>query len=330
MVLATPITARYGITEPVLDIKEGKNQFLPPQGIAWFGTDDIGRDVYSRLLYGIRTSLFIGLAVGDHLGVHRHRGRCVRRAARRPVRRHHDAGHRRVPGVPVPRRRDHRARVPRWARRSSTPIIGDKTSIRFIIVLFAIFGWMGVARLVRGQVLSLKEREYIEAARAVGASNLRIVVSPPAAELDRPDHGGADAVGDRCDRRRVDAVVLRVRPAAGPGLHVARQARSSCRARVPSRATGGWWCSPAGRSCCWRCASTSSVTVSATRSTPSSTAGSDHGRIGVVPRGTCASASARRTGRCRPCAASTSTSQPARRSVWWARAVRASRSRSSR
>ena len=39
-----------------------------------------------------------------------------------------------------------------------------------MIFLFAIFGWMGVARLVRGQVLSLKEREFIEAARAVGAS----------------------------------------------------------------------------------------------------------------------------------------------------------------
>ena len=50
------------------------------------------------------------------------------------------------------------------------PVVGDKTSIRFIIFLFAIFAWMGVARLVRGQVLALKEREFIEAARAVGAS----------------------------------------------------------------------------------------------------------------------------------------------------------------
>ncbi|MCY7299654.1 MAG: ABC transporter permease, partial [Ilumatobacteraceae bacterium] len=58
-----------------------------------------------------------------------------------------------------------------------TGIIGDVSSIRFIIALFAIFGWMGVARLVRGQVLALKEREFIEAARAVGASNTRIVLS---------------------------------------------------------------------------------------------------------------------------------------------------------
>jgi len=57
------------------------------------------------------------------------------------------------------------------------PVIGNKSSIRFIIVLFAVFGWMYVARLVRGQVLALKEREFIEASRAVGASNFRIVRS---------------------------------------------------------------------------------------------------------------------------------------------------------
>jgi peptide/nickel transport system permease protein len=58
-----------------------------------------------------------------------------------------------------------------WLR----PIIGDLSSVRFIIVLFAVFGWMGVARIVRGQVLALKEREFIEAARAVGASRWYIV-----------------------------------------------------------------------------------------------------------------------------------------------------------
>ena len=57
-----------------------------------------------------------------------------------------------------------------------TPIIGERTSIRFIVFLLAIFGWMTVARIVRGQVLALKEREFIEASRAVGASNFRIVV----------------------------------------------------------------------------------------------------------------------------------------------------------
>lgn len=182
MVLATPITARYGINEAVRDISEGKNQFLKPQSIAWFGTDDIGYDIYSRLLYGIRTSLFIGLAsaiisvfigtaVGAFAGLRGGRFDDIMMRVTDVflafpflvaviVVREFLGGLDEVPGFG-------------WVN----DIIGEKTSIRFIIVLFAIFGWMGVARLVRGQVLSLKEREYIEAARAVGASNLRIVTA---------------------------------------------------------------------------------------------------------------------------------------------------------
>jgi peptide/nickel transport system permease protein len=58
-----------------------------------------------------------------------------------------------------------------WLR----PVVGDLSSIRFIIVLFSIFGWMSVARIVRGQVLALKEREFIEAARAAGADRWWVV-----------------------------------------------------------------------------------------------------------------------------------------------------------
>src|SRR5690606_36385897 len=61
-VVATPITARYGINQPVRNIRDGNNVYLEPQSLAWFGTDNIGRDIYSRLLYGIRTSLIIGVS----------------------------------------------------------------------------------------------------------------------------------------------------------------------------------------------------------------------------------------------------------------------------
>jgi peptide/nickel transport system permease protein len=176
MVLATPITARYGINEQVRPISEGNNVFLPPQEIAWFGTDDIGRDMYTRLLYGIRTSMYIGVVsailavvIGATVGA--------------------------IAGLRGGRFDDLLMRVTDLflafpfliavilvreflgGLAFLEPIIGDKTSIRFIIVLFAVFGWMGVARLMRGQVLALKEREFIEAARAVGASNLRISLS---------------------------------------------------------------------------------------------------------------------------------------------------------
>ena len=175
-VLATPITARYGINEQVRNITEGNNVFLGPSSLAWFGTDDIGRDMYSRLLYGIRTSLFIGFAsailsvlIGTAVGAF---------AGLRGGR--FDNAMMRITDlflafpflIAVILVREFLGGL-EWLE----PVVGAKTSIRFIIVLFAIFGWMGVARLVRGQVLALKEREYIEAARAVGASNLRIVVS---------------------------------------------------------------------------------------------------------------------------------------------------------
>jgi peptide/nickel transport system permease protein len=150
--------------------------FLPPSDIAWFGTDDIGRDMYTRLLYGIRTSMFIGISaailavvIGTAVGA--------------------------FAGLRGGKFDDFMMRVTdlflafpfliiivlvREFLGGLTflePVIGNKSSIRFIIVLFAVFGWMYVARLVRGQVLALKEREFIEASRAVGASNFRIVRS---------------------------------------------------------------------------------------------------------------------------------------------------------
>ncbi len=176
MVFATPITARYGINEQVRDISEGDNVYLKPQSIAWLGTDDIGRDMYTRLLYGVRTSVLIGLAaailsviVGTTMGTF---------AALRGGR---------IDDFMM-RITDFFLAVPFLVMvivireflgglDFLTPVIGNKTSIRFIIILFTIFGWMGVARLVRGQVLQLKEREFVEAARAVGASSFRITMS---------------------------------------------------------------------------------------------------------------------------------------------------------
>jgi len=176
MVIFAPVFARYGVNEPVFPISEGPNQFLEPQSVAWFGTDDIGRDIYTRLLYGMRTSIFIGVAtgiiatlIGTAIGA--------------------------ISGVRGGKLDDGMMRgtdvflafpflvaiivVREFIGGLSflEPVTGDKTSVRFIIFLLAIFAWMGVARLVRGQVLSLKEREFVEAARAVGASERRIIVS---------------------------------------------------------------------------------------------------------------------------------------------------------
>ena len=55
-------------------------------------------------------------------------------------------------------------------------LFGDLNSIRFMVVLLSFVGWMATARIVRGTVLSLKEREFVEAARALGASDTRIIM----------------------------------------------------------------------------------------------------------------------------------------------------------
>jgi len=172
VVVLSPITARYGVNQSV---RKPPNSFLPPQKIAWLGTDDIGRDIYSRLIYGIRVSLIIGLAsaiisvaVGCVVGaVAGFRGGLFDDVVMRitdlflafPF----------LVALLVVR---NMLGALSWL----SPIIGNSGSIRFIIFLLAIFGWMGVARIVRGQVLSLKEREFIEASRAVGASRRYIIL----------------------------------------------------------------------------------------------------------------------------------------------------------
>jgi peptide/nickel transport system permease protein len=173
-VILAPITMRYGVNEAVFPISEGPNQYLSPRSIAWFGTDDIGRDLYSRMIVALRVSLIIGLSsalfstlIGVTLGA--------------------------VAGLKGGLFDDILMRVTdvflafpflvallvvrAFLGNVSAleGVIGTPSSIRFVILLFVLFGWMGVARLVRGQVLALKEREFIEATRAVGASNKRII-----------------------------------------------------------------------------------------------------------------------------------------------------------
>jgi oligopeptide transport system permease protein len=56
-----------------------------------------------------------------------------------------------------------------------TPIGNVMNGLLLLFIIFAIVNWVGLARLVRGQVLSLKEKEFVEAARCVGASDMHIM-----------------------------------------------------------------------------------------------------------------------------------------------------------
>ena len=170
-VIFAPVTSRYGVNQSV---QAPPNSFLTPRSIAWLGTDDIGRDLYSRLIYGVRISLLIGLAsaiisvtLGALVGaVAGFRGGKFDDIMMRVT----DLFLAFPFLVTLLVVRNVLGALP-WLR----PITGDMSSVRFIIVLFGLFGWMGVARIVRGQVLSLKDREFVEAARAVGASRRYII-----------------------------------------------------------------------------------------------------------------------------------------------------------
>lgn len=170
-VIFAPLTARYGVNQSV---QEPPNSFLAPRANAWLGTDDIGRDLYSRLIYGVRVSLLIGLAsafisvtLGALVGaVSGFRGGKFDDIMMRVT----DLFLAFPFLVTLLVVRNVLGALP-WLK----PVTGEMNSVRFIIVLFGIFGWMGVARIVRGQVLSLKEREFIEAAKAVGASRRYII-----------------------------------------------------------------------------------------------------------------------------------------------------------
>jgi peptide/nickel transport system permease protein len=175
-VILSPLTARYGVNEAIFKTQGGQsNRYLSPRADAWFGTDEIGRDLYSRLIYGTRVSLAIGLAaalIGVVIGTAIGAWAGIRGGF-------FDDLLMRVTDiflafpflVALLVMRNMLGQIS-WLE----PVLGDRTSIRFIVLLLAVFGWMGVARVVRGQVLALKEREFIEASRALGASNRRIVL----------------------------------------------------------------------------------------------------------------------------------------------------------
>ncbi len=175
-VLLSPITARYGINEAIFKSESGKfNSDLAPRAAAWLGTDSNGRDLYSRLIYGAKVSLMIGLfaaiisvAIGTVIGA-------IAGLLGGKV----DNLLMRVTDIFLALPLLVTLVIVRGLLQNISwmkGIMGESTSTRFIIFLFSAIGWMSVARIVRGQVLQLKEREFIEAAKAIGASTPRVVV----------------------------------------------------------------------------------------------------------------------------------------------------------
>jgi peptide/nickel transport system permease protein len=145
-----------------------------PNGEFWFGSDQVGRDVFLRVLYGARTSLLVafiatGFAVitGVILGITAgYLGSVADTAITRLV----DI----VLAMPILLFAIGIATV---CGITAEGCLGGllQPGLSLVIGVIALFTWPNIARIVRGQVLSLREREFIEAARSLGASTRRIM-----------------------------------------------------------------------------------------------------------------------------------------------------------
>jgi peptide/nickel transport system permease protein len=143
------------------DPEEMYTPMLPLTRLHPLGTNDIGQDIFSELLYGARFSLLIGFlsaaastAIGLWLGL--------------------IAGYYDRLGFAIMRVVDVFLAVPRF------PLIilmaaFLKPGLRTLVLFFVLFGWPRATRLVRSQILSERNKGYVDAARMLGASNFRIL-----------------------------------------------------------------------------------------------------------------------------------------------------------
>jgi peptide/nickel transport system permease protein len=140
------------------------NRLEAPSRAHWCGTDELGRDIFSRLIYGSRISMLVGtcvvaasLALGLIVG---------------SIAGYYGGGIDRFVNVVI--------------MNAFLSFPGILLAIAFVafrgpgifnlILALSLGGWVGYARLVRAQVLAVREREFVEAARALGASDLRVIV----------------------------------------------------------------------------------------------------------------------------------------------------------
>lgn len=139
------------------------NRFQPPSSEHWFGTDNLGRDIYSRVIHGTRVTLsvafqsvFVGAVVGVTLGIlSGYYGKWV------------DAIIMRImdillafPGILL----------------ALAIVSALGPSLRNVIIAISIFSIPSFARIVRGSTLVVRDLEYIEAIRALGARDIKIIV----------------------------------------------------------------------------------------------------------------------------------------------------------
>jgi len=151
--------------------QEPTNSFQKSNADHWFGTDELGRDVFTRILYGGRVSLTVGLlstflsiALGVLVGaLSGYFGGWVDSVLMRVT----DA-FLTFPTIFV------LIILGAFLREQQVPWL--KNSVLIVIIIIAALSWMWPARLVRGLFIVLREREFVTATRALGGSSTRIII----------------------------------------------------------------------------------------------------------------------------------------------------------
>lgn len=163
LVCAAILAPLLAVTDPTAQDSPATTRYLAPSAEHPMGTDKFGRDVYSRVLYGARTSLSIsvisvalavllGVVIGGFSG---YAGGWVDDVVMRFV--------------------DGLLSFPRLLF-VLTLVALFSNSYLLLIAVIAATGWMGAARLVRGEVLRVKKREFVQAAVATGMGRVRLVL----------------------------------------------------------------------------------------------------------------------------------------------------------
>ena len=151
--------------------QEPANSFQRPNAQHWFGTDELGRDIFTRILYGGRVSLAVGLfstflsiALGIVVGsLSGYFGGWLDSLLMRIT----DA-FLTFPTIFI--------LIILGAFLREQPIPWLKNSVLVVIIIIAALSWTWPARLVRGLFLVLREREFVSASKALGGSDLRIII----------------------------------------------------------------------------------------------------------------------------------------------------------
>lgn len=153
-----PLLSKYNYYSQNLDIA---NQ--PPSSKNWFGTDKFGRDIFVRILYGARISLTVGYAASIlnivigilYGGIAGYFGGKIDNIMMRIV--------------------DILYSIPMMIYVILLMVIFG-AGLKSIIIALAIAYWLTMARIVRGQIMSLKQQEFVLAAKTLGASSTRILL----------------------------------------------------------------------------------------------------------------------------------------------------------